>query len=265
MRHGLQSDLLFQFLALVISIIAVHSVYVTVVLPRAEAILADQRARQDAGEEYQGVNDVAIILKDPEQESEFVLAVWSLFIMSQKVRRALRERRLLGRQLLDLQSGTSVLPEDVREYARPLQEIAPPDRDYLVPRAMLAALQRFGSTRNIQDAAAAVKDLCESESDRLDSELSMVRYIIWAIPSIGFIGTVRGIGIALGEAQNAVKGDVLGVTAALGTAFNSTLVALLISVLIMLLAHQLQLLQERLVLDAQAYTERNLLSYFMAR
>ena len=36
--------------------------------------------------------------------------------------------------------------------------------------------------------------MCEAESDRLDSEMSMIRYIAWAIPSIGFLGTVRGIG-----------------------------------------------------------------------
>ena len=57
----------------------------------------------------------------------------------------------------------------------------------------------------------------------------MVRYITWAIPSIGFIGTVRGISLALGQAHEAVQGDILGVTLSLGVAFNSTFVALIIS------------------------------------
>ena len=48
----------------------------------------------------------------------------------------------------------------------------------------------------------------------------MIRYIVWAIPSIGFIGTVRGIGQALGQAHRAVEGDIVGVTASLGVAFS---------------------------------------------
>ncbi len=38
----------------------------------------------------------------------------------------------------------------------------------------------------------------------------MIRYISWAIPSIGFIGTVRGIGEALAQADKAVQGDIAG-------------------------------------------------------
>ena len=69
----------------------------------------------------------------------------------------------------------------------------------------------------------------------------MIRYISWAIPSIGFIGTVRGIGEALAQADKAVQGDIAGVTQSLGVAFNSTFIALLISIFLMFLVHQLQL------------------------
>ena len=86
----------------------------------------------------------------------------------------------------------------------------------------------------------------------------MVRYIAWAIPSIGFIGTVRGIGQALGQAHKAVEGDIFGVTQSLGVAFNSTLIALLISIVLMFLLYQLQLLQERYVLDTEGYCEEKL-------
>jgi biopolymer transport protein ExbB/TolQ len=89
----------------------------------------------------------------------------------------------------------------------------------------------------------------------------MIRYITWAIPSIGFLGTVRGIGQALGQAHKAVEGDITGVTQSLGIAFNSTFVALLISILIMFLLHQLQLAQERLALDAEEYCDVRLVRH----
>ncbi len=95
----------------------------------------------------------------------------------------------------------------------------------------------------------------ESEGERLESELSIIRYIAWAIPSVGFIGTVRGIGNALGQAHRAVEGDITGVTSNLGVAFNSTFIALLISIVLMFFIHQLQLMQERLVLDSERYID----------
>jgi len=66
---------------------------------------------------------------------------------------------------------------------------------------------------------------------------------------------VRGIGNALGQAHQAVEGDISGVTASLGTAFNSTFVALVISIVLMFFIHQIQLMQERLVLDSEQYVD----------
>ena len=88
----------------------------------------------------------------------------------------------------------------------------------------------------------------------------MIRYLIWAIPSIGFIGTVRGIGQALSQADLALAGDITGMTDSLGVAFNSTFVALLISIILMFLLHQLQRLQDDAVVDTQAYCEKFLLT-----
>ncbi len=48
-------------------------------------------------------------------------------------------------------------------------------------------------------------------------------------------------------------------------AFNSTFIALVISIFIMFLMHQLQLLQERLVLDAQNYCDTNLIRHLQVR
>ena len=100
--------------------------------------------------------------------------------------------------------------------------------------------------------------------DRLEAELSMIRYISWAIPSVGFIGTVRGIGEALAQADRAVQGDIAGVTQSLGVAFNSTFIALMISIFLMFLVHQLTLMQERLVFDTEAYCDDRLVRHMYA-
>ena len=265
MRRALPFDFAFQSSALVAAIIIVHLAYVTMIRPNADAILEAQAARADAGEAFVPDRSLYVVLRDYEQESCFILAFWAMAIMGMKAHRCVRERRMLGQRFVDVAEGMSILPEDTREYSRPLQALPDATRAHLLPRALLAALQRFASTRNIQDVSTAVRTVCDAESDRLDSELAMVRYIAWAIPSIGFIGTVRGIGDALRQAYEAVEGNIAGVTTSLGVAFNSTFVALVVSIFVMFMMHQLQLVQERLVLDTQQYCDDALLRHMQVR
>ena len=70
-------------------------------------------------------------------------------------------------------------------------------------------------------------------------------------------------GDALGQAYKAMEGDISGVTVSLGVAFNSTFVALILSMIIMFCLHHLQLSQERLVLDCQRYADRRLLRFLV--
>ena len=265
MKNNPRFEFLYQVIALLLAAIIVHAVYVTLIRPQAEEELERQRALAAQIEDYVPERSLFVVLRDYEQEACFVLMFWAMAIMGFKARGALRERELLERSLIPVPEGISILPEDSREYMRPLQALDEEKREFLLPRALLSALQRFASTRNVQDVSEAVRAVCEAESDRLDAELAMVRYIAWAIPSIGFIGTVRGIGDALGQANRAVEGDIAGVTESLGVAFNSTFIALVISIIIMFLMHQLQLLQDRLVLDTQAYADNGLIRHLQVR
>jgi biopolymer transport protein ExbB/TolQ len=260
MRKLHVDDLVYQVATLVVSFLIVHVPYTLEVRPRARLVLEAQAREMRQNPEYIQERSWWVIVKDPEQESEFVLCLWALAIMGAKWRQSSRERRLLEEgRLIAVAPGARILPEDAREYARQLQALPGEERRLLLPRSALAALNRFRATRSIQDASATAREVCSAESDRLDSELAMIRYIAWAIPSIGFIGTVRGIGDALTQAHRAVQGDISGVTEALGVAFNSTFVALLLSLLLMFVLHQLQLKQERQVLDTESYVDEHLL------
>jgi biopolymer transport protein ExbB/TolQ len=265
MRRTFQNEFLYQVFALIVCIIVVHAFYVTSVRPQAAEIVAEQALHMQQDADYTPERSVWVLIRDFEQEACLILMFWAFAIMGFKASVALRERALLERDLLSIREGVRILPEDTREYARALQSLPDNEKDMLLPRVMLSSLERFGSTRNVQDVSSVANRLCESEGDRLESELSMIRYIAWAIPSVGFIGTVRGIGQALAEAQRAVEGDIAGVTDNLGIAFNSTFIALLISIVVMFLVHQLQLLQERQVFDTQTYVDHNLIRHMHGR
>lgn len=261
MRKNYPAEFVYQALSLVVSLIVVHAFYVAVVRPRADLILAEQAALMQADPTYVQERSVWVIIRDFEQEACFVLMLWAIAIMAYKGFQTAKEHKQLQEEMVLLAEGTKILPEDAREYARQIQSLPEADQHHLLPRALLASLDRFSATRNIQDVSGTAHAIISAESERLDSELSMVRYIAWAIPSIGFLGTVRGIGEALGQAHKAVEGDIAGVTQSLGVAFNSTFIALLISIVLMFLLHQLQLQQERLVLETENYLDRNLIRH----
>ncbi|MGB1159505.1 MAG: MotA/TolQ/ExbB proton channel family protein [Porticoccaceae bacterium] len=259
------NEMFFQLIALLLAFIVVHAVFVTVVRPNAETTLKQHAEMAAAGEDYVVPRSLFIVIKDLEQEACFILMIWALAIMGYKSRYISSGRGMLSMPLISVGEGSRVLPEDSAELSRSLQALSEEQRSQLLPRALEAALSRFQVTESVQFAAEAVDSVCVTENDRLDSELSMVRYITWAIPSIGFIGTVRGIGTALSQAHEAMQGDIAGVTSSLGIAFNSTFVALLISMVVMFFMHQLQLAQERVVLDSQAYCENRLLRFLKTR
>jgi len=258
------NDFVFQVTTLVLAFLIMHVPWTLVVRPRARVVLETQAREMRTNPEYIQERSWWVIIKDPEQEWEFILCLWALCIMGAKWHSSTRERKLLEGDIVPLAPGARILPEDAREYARQVQALPAEERRLLLPRAALAALDRFRATRSIQDASTTAREVCAAESDRLDSELAMIRYIAWAIPSIGFIGTVRGIGDALTQAHRAVQGDISGVTEALGVAFNSTFIALLLSLLLMFVLHQLQLQQERQVLDTESYVDRRLLANLSA-
>jgi len=255
----------YQLLSLILIVIVVHALYLGIIRPKADAILAQQAAmaKMDASQQTTE-RSVYVLVRDYEQEACFILLFWALSIMIYKAVTTSRNRALLQQDLLPLAEGDRILPEDTREFARKIQALPNHQRNALLPRALLAGLQRFRTTRNIQDVAGATHAYCVAESERLESELSMIRYIAWAIPSIGFIGTVRGIGDALGQAHKALEGDIFGVVRSLGVAFNSTLIALLLSIVLMFMLHQLELLQERYVSETDAYCEEKLTSHLHA-
>lgn len=255
MKKAFPSEFVFQVFSLLIAFIVVHAAYVAVVRPQADAFLQQEAANMQADPDYIAKDSFFVVVKDYEQEACFVLMLWALAILGYKGLAAWRQQKLLQRDLLELPENLPIGVEDTRDLSNRILSLPPGEQATLPPRALLTGVERFSATRNVQDVSTAVRDVCESEGERMESELSIIRYIAWAIPSVGFIGTVRGIGDALGQAHRAVEGDITGVTESLGVAFNSTFIALVISIVLMFFVHQLQLMQERLVLDSERYVD----------
>lgn len=256
---------LVQFTGLVVSFVVIHAFYTLMIRPEAELVVQRNRvmAKQNLNDEaFVPERNIYVILKNYEQEGCFILLIWALVIIIHKLSVVYREKRVMDGTYIDIEKGERIIPEEALSHFKHLEsrmQDAPALRERLLPKVVLTALHRFHSTHSIQEVSQSVREISDSESDRLDSDLSLVRYIAWAIPSVGFIGTVRGIGDALTKADQAIRGDIQGVTESLGLAFNSTFIALVLSIILMYFIHLLQTRQESLILDVDEYCREGLI------
>jgi len=260
MKKMFPAEFVFSIFSLLIAFVLIHATYVAVIRPKARAFFVEEKTRMEAESNYVPQRSTYVVVQDFEQESCFVLMFWALSILGYKMKNTNRQQQQLEKDFIGLPEGSVISATDTEMTLKRIRNLPEKMKDYLLPRVLLGALERFSSTLNIQDASTEMQNLCEEESDRLESELSIIRYIAWAIPSVGFIGTVRGIGDALAQAHRAVGGDITGVTKSLGVAFNSTFIALLISIVLMFIIHHIQQRQERLVLDTKRYCGKWLIS-----
>ncbi|MFL6578611.1 MAG: MotA/TolQ/ExbB proton channel family protein [Povalibacter sp.] len=259
------SEFAWTLFALIFTILSVHATYVAWIRPQGEAITQVELQHMKVDKTYVPKRSFFLVIKDVEQEGEIVHFVWAMLIIGFKAYLVRRERKLLEREIIQVPEGIKVLPEDAKDYSRQLEALPDGEKPMLVVRALQRTLDRFAATRSIRDSAETSKAVCDSEADRLDSGLAMIRYIAWAIPAIGFIGTVRHIGDALLQANQAVSGDITSVTSSLGIAFNATFVALSLTIVLMFFLHQLQQAQEQFVHDTDHWIDQHLIRHMQVR
>ncbi len=237
-----------SLIALALSIVLVHVVYLGFIHPNADSAIQAAYA-----EGLSAPRNIFVILKDLEQEICLIGLLWGSYLILSKILQISSNKH---------QYYVNVIEDtqNIDQLLNRLESLEHRERETPLMRVVISSLRHFKSTKNVHNTSECVRSTIEDVSLEQDSDNAMIRYIIWAVPSIGFIGTVRGIGQALAQADQALSGNISGMTQSLGLAFNSTLVALFISLILMFLLYQLQKEQEKTLVAIQEYCERNLLT-----
>lgn len=127
-------------------------------------------------------------------------------------------------------------------------------------------IKKMGSPNTRSVSSQTITGVIESENYRLDLSYTLVKFFIWVIPILGFVGTVAGIAMAVNEFSGFVqnmkgfqelsqemKAALSGVTQGLAAAFNTTYLALLFIVPLMFFSTIIQKREEELLLDIEEY------------
>lgn len=136
-------------------------------------------------------------------------------------------------------------------------------RDCFLPRIIIRTIDQYQVSKKEDQATSVMNSSIELYMHEIDLRYSTLRYITWLIPSLGFIGTVMGIMFALqyaGVPANADSDDFLyQVTSRLGVAFTTTLLALIMSAVLVLIQSIVQAKEERALNEAGQYCLDNLI------
>jgi hypothetical protein len=196
-----------------------------------------------------------------EQIACYCCFAWAGFILLGRQLEVRRQRRAFQLDLLP--ADVCILPEDGRLLQRRIDQQVNGRGPFILANLLKLALGKFAVSRSGQDVAQTVRDQADIDMSRLVSSMSLVHYLAWALPAIGFLGTVRGLASSLtlgGQSKLALDAFIKEATGHLNFAFDCTLVALALSVVLMFLLHLQQREEEALVLDCQQVALEQLVS-----
>jgi hypothetical protein len=199
----------------------------------------------------------------PEQIASYCCFTWAGFILLGRYLEVRRQRRAFELELLSTDVGVCILPEDARLLQRRVEQRAARGGPYLLANMIRLALSKYAVSRSGRDVSETVRTQADVDLGRLVSSMATVHYLAWAIPAIGFLGTVRGLATSLtlgGQTEQEIGPFITAATRHLNMAFDCTLIALALSLVLMFLLHSVQRDEEALVIDCQQYCLEHLVT-----
>ena len=171
---------------------------------------------------------------------------------------ARREMSYLKEELLPEDDETVIGVNDLGGVRRRIHGRHDSERGFLLYLLNVCILQ-IQANRSIEQAVSVLNSSLDLLNHRVDLRYQLIRYLVWVIPTIGFIGTVVGIAQALGYV-NPEHMDIKLITGSLGIAFNTTIVALALSALLVFCQSGVQKYEETALNLAGDYCLKNLIN-----
>lgn len=172
------------------------------------------------------------------------------------------EAACLGRGYLPEDDRTVLQAHDIGEIRRRIAPDLRQDGDGgFLPHMINRCSLQFLSSRSIDGTNGILSSLSDIFFHRIDLHYTILRYLSWVIPTLGFIGTVVGIAASLSVIQAGSKTPDLGkIVATLTVAFDTTMLALVLSAVLVFVMHVVQEREERTLNRAMEYCVANLIN-----
>lgn len=164
-----------------------------------------------------------------------LLFFWSMTILFIKKQKLKFQRKALDLSAVPQQPEFVLNPDTARHVLDRIRELVDDARHFILLNRIDRALSNLQNIGRISDVSEILQTQSDYDQDLQRSSYSLINGFIWAIPVLGFIGTVLGLSAAIGsfgetlqvaEDISLLKNKLGDVTGGLSTAFETTLIAL---------------------------------------
>ena len=162
---------------------------------------------------------------------------WAMAICFLKWKKLKHQREALLLDVLPMHLGKEINALSVGLFIDNLYRLPFHLRDSLMVNRIRKALEFFEVRQHVGHVSAMMTSQSAIDGSRIMGSYIMLRAFLWAIPLLGFIGTVVGLSHAIGgmsfanvEDVGKIVGSINNVTSGLGTAFDATLLGLVLAV-----------------------------------
>ena len=196
------------------------------------------------------------------QYATVLLSFWSLAILFIKSRKIAFQRRALDYAVVPDESDFVLSAANVDAVIDRIYQICDDPRHFVLYNRIVVALANLRNLGRVGDVGDILNAQAESDEASSETSYALVSGFVWAIPVLGFIGTVLGLSDAIGsfgtvleqsDDMSQIKDSLRNVTSGLSTAFETTLVALVASLAIQLMLTFLKKSEQEFLDDCTEY------------
>ncbi len=202
-------------------------------------------------------------LSHPVEQAELVLFCIAVFVLLAKGCGALSQRFLHRSEPLPPWDGKPVPVSEASELARGLRRLGRRVQQTWLVRRVLSILDFVASRRSANELDDQLRSLADNDALAQENSYALLRFITWAVPILGFLGTVVGITDAVANVTpDTLEQSLNQVTGGLALAFDTTALALVLTMILMFGTYLVERLEQSALERVDRYADEQLAHRF---
>lgn len=195
------------------------------------------------------------------------LSGWSVAILWLKYLKLKLQKRTLPLVVVPDDPEFVLTPVTVEDVNLRIYQAVDDPRQFVLFNRIMVALSNLKNLGRVTDVDEILQSQAEIDESVMETSYSLLQGFVWAVPVLGFIGTVQGLSMAIGSfggvlsastEMTQLKDALRQVTAGLSIAFETTMHGLVAALFIQLALTALKKSEEEFLDSCSEYTSRHI-------
>jgi biopolymer transport protein ExbB/TolQ len=194
---------------------------------------------------------------------EVLLFCCALGALAAKMWQTLTERRACATAVVPEWDGRAVPVSEAPNLLAALRRLPARLQATYLGQRVVAVLEFLCQRRSATELDDHLRTIADNDQMALEGSYALTRFITWAIPILGFLGTVLGItGAISGATPEKLEHDLSQITDGLALAFDATALALALTMVVMFVSFLVERREQAILEEVDRIVERQLAHRF---